>query len=93
MATKGKFGRHFLDVHGFGLDLSKEADLAMCLQDFNLLDIGSVIPSSTPEEEQVCRQRLDRLEADMQHRLRCMQENGEMCHRDENARKKKKVKR
>ena len=82
-------GRHFLDVHGVGLDLSKKADLARCLQDFNLVVIGSVRPPSTPEEEQACRQRLDRLEADMQHRLRCMQENGGMCIRDENARKRK----
>ena len=82
--------RHFLDVHGVGLALSKKADLARCLQDFNLVVIGSVRPPATPEEELACRQRLDRLEADMQHRLRCMQENGGMCLRDENARKRKK---
>ena len=56
-------GRHFLDVHGAGLDLSKKADLAMCLQDLSLVVIGSVGPPSTPGVEQTCRQRLDRLES------------------------------
>ena len=81
-------GRHFLEVHGGGLDLSKKEDLAKCLQSFSLQVIASVRPPATQEEEPACRQRLDRLEADMQHRLRCMQENGGLNIRDENTRKR-----
>ena len=82
-------GRHFLDVHGAGLDLSKKEDLATCLQTFHLQIIASVRPPATPEEMPACHQRLDMLEADMQHRLRCMSENGGMCIRDENKRKRR----
>jgi hypothetical protein len=49
-----------------------------------------VKPPSTPEEEPACRQRLDTLEADMQYRLRCMQESGVINIRDENARRQRK---
>ena len=82
-------GRHFLEVHGGGLDLSKKDDLARCLQSFQLTVIGSVRPPATPEQELACRQRLDNLEADMQHRLRCMKENGGLCIRDETKRKRR----
>ena len=45
--------------------------------------------SQCPEQEQDCLTRLDRLEADMQHRLRCMSESGGMNIRDENTRRRK----
>ena len=77
-------GRHFRDSHGVGLDLSKKEDLAQCLQPFQWK-----LPA-TPEEEPACRQRLDNLEADMQHRLRCMQESGGINIRDENAKRRRK---
>ena len=83
-------GRHFRDIHGVGLDLTKKEDLAQCLQPFHLQIIASVKPPVTPEEEPACRQRLDNLEADMQHRLRCMQESGGINIRDENARRRRK---
>ena len=83
-------GRHFLEVHGAGLDLSKKEDLARCLENFKLVVIASVRPPATPEEEPACHQRLDDLEADMQHRLRCMKENGGMNIRDENRRRRRK---
>ena len=82
-------GRYFKDVHGVGLDLAKKEDLAKCLQPFHLQIIASVKPPSTPEEEPACRQRLDNLEADMQHRLRCMKESGGINIRDENVRKRR----
>ena len=63
-------GRHFYEVHGRGLDLSKKEGLAQCLENFTLQVIATVRPPATPEEEPACRLRLDRLEADMQHPLR-----------------------
>ena len=81
-------GRHFKEKHGQGLDLFSKTDLAKCLQSFDLQVIASVKPPATTEEERSCRQRLDNLEADMQHRLRCMQESGGMNIRDENLRRR-----
>jgi hypothetical protein len=81
-------GRHFHEVHGKDLDLSKRDGLAQCLDSFSLQVIATVRPPATPEEEPACRLRLDRLEADMQHRLRCMQESGGLNIRDENTRKR-----
>ena len=49
--------------------------------------ISSVRPPATPEQEQDCLVRLDRLEPDTQHRLRCMSESGGMNIRDENISK------
>ena len=82
-------GKHFLEVHGLGLDISKREDQATCLENFSLQVMGSVKPPATPEEEPACQVRLDRLEGDLQKRLRCMQENGGMNIRDENNRKGK----
>ena len=82
-------GQHFLLVHGVGLDLNKKDDLATCLKNFSLQIMGSVRPPATAEEEPACQQRLDRLEADLQKRLRCMQENGGMNIRDENNRRRR----
>ena len=72
-----------------GLDLSKKEDLARCMEHFHLQVIASVRPPATPEQEQDCLSRLDRLEADMQHRLRCMSESGGMNIRDENTRRRR----
>ena len=82
-------GRHYLDVHGAGLDLSGKPGLAICLENFHLQIIASVRPPTTPEEIDACQDRLDGLEADMQHRLRCMKENGGMNIRDENVRRRR----
>ena len=82
-------GQHFLEVHGVGLDLNKKEDLANCLQNFQLQIMGSVRPPATPEEEPACQIRLDRLEADLQKRLRCMKENGGMNIRDESKRRRR----
>ena len=38
------FGRHFRDVHGGGLDLSRKEHLEQCLQSFSLQIIASVRP-------------------------------------------------
>ena len=78
-----------MEVQVGGLDLSKKEDLAICTASFHLQVIASVRPPTTPEEEAACLTRLDRLEADMQHRLRCMQENGGMNMRDENVRRRR----
>ena len=72
-----------------GLDLHKKEDLANCLQNFQLQIMGSVRPPATPEEEPACQIRLDRLEADLQKRLRCMKENGGMNIRDESKRRRR----
>ena len=83
-------GRHFKEKLGVGMDLSKKEDLARCMEHFHLQVIASVRPPMIPEQEQVCLSRMDRLEADMQHRLRCMSESGGMNIRDENTRRRKK---
>ena len=82
-------GKHFKEKHSVGLDLSRKEDLARCMETFSLQVIASVRPPATPEQEQDCLVRLDRLEADMQHRLRCMSESGGMNIRDENTRKRR----
>ena len=82
------FGRHFRDVHGGGLDLSRKEHLEQCLQSFSLQIIASVRPPATPEQELACRTRLDRLEGDMQHRLHCMQEHGGLNIRNETRRQR-----
>ena len=82
-------GSHFHEVHGGGLDLSKEDDLRSCMSSFRLAIVASVKPPSTPEEAQTSQAHLDRIEADLQHRLRCMDEDGGMNRRDENERKRR----
>ena len=44
-------GRHFRDIHGVGLDLTKKEDLAQFLQPFHLQIIASVKSPATPAEE------------------------------------------
>ena len=69
-------GQHFKEIHGGGLDLSSDTNLDIAMRGFSLTIIASVRPPQTPEETASCQERLDRLEADFMHRLRCMKENG-----------------
>ena len=54
---------------------------------FSLVVVASVRPPATLEEQPACQARLDRLEADLQHRLRCLTEHGGINIRDENLRR------
>ena len=81
-------GSHFRDVHGQGLDLKLDANLNTCMDIFRLAVVASVRPPSSPEEEEASQTHLDRIEADLQKRLRCMFENGGMNVRDEDKRRR-----
>ena len=81
-------GSHFKDVHGQGLDLKSDDNLNTCMANFRLVVVASVRPPSSPEEEPSCQDHLDRIEADLQKRLRCMSENGGMNVRDEDRRRR-----
>ena len=72
---------------GIGLDLSQQEDLKTCMAGFSLAIVASVKHPSTPEEIPACQARLDSLEGDLQHRLRCLSEHGGMCIRDETKKK------
>ena len=63
-------GGHFNEKHGAGLDLTKKEDLKTCMEGFSLVIVASVRPPQTQEEAPACQARLDRLEGDLQHRLR-----------------------
>jgi hypothetical protein len=52
--------------------------------------VATVKPPSAPEVIQTSQAHLDRIEADRQHRLRCIDEDGGMNIIDENEREKKK---
>ena len=82
-------GSHFKETHGIGLDLSQQDDLKTCMAGFSLAIVASVKPPSTPEEIPACQGRLDSLEGDLQHRLRCLSEHGGMCIRDETKRRRR----
>ena len=82
-------GSHFHDTHGAGMDLSQKQNLKTCMAGFSLVVVASVKPPSIPEEIPACQARLDRLEGDLQHRLRCMSENGGMNIRDETIRRRR----
>ena len=56
------------------------------MENFRLVVVTSVRPAATVSEQPACQARLDRREADLQHRLRCMNEHGGMNIRDENQR-------
>ena len=81
-------GSHFHEKHGVNLDLQIKEDLKTCMEGFSLVIVASVKPPATPEEAPACQARLDRLEGDLQHRLRCMSENGGMSIRDETKRRR-----
>ena len=80
-------GKHFKECHGQGKDLKVNENLDICMESFSLVVVASVRPPATLEEQPACQARLDRLEADLQHRLRCMNEQGGMNIRDENQRR------
>ena len=61
------------------------------MSSFRLTIVASVKPPSTPEEVQTSEAHLDRIEGDLQHRLRCMDEDGKMNRRDENEREKRQI--
>ena len=82
-------GSHFHHAHGNGLDLQTKDGLKACMANFSLVIVASVRPPATPEEEAACQARLDRLEADLQHRLRCLDEHGGMNLRDDNLRRRR----
>ena len=68
----------FKEIHGAGLELTNKEELKTCMEGFSLVIVASVKPPQTPEEVPSCQARQDTLEGDMQHRLRCMSENGGM---------------
>ena len=80
-------GSHFNEVHGNGLDLKIKENLEACMESFSLTIVASVRAPANPEEQESCQTRLDRLEGDLQHRLRCMDEHGGLNIRDENTRR------
>ena len=69
--------------------MKKDDDLKTCISRFRLTIVASVKPPSTPEEVQTSKAHLDRIEGDLQHRLRCMDEDGGMNRRDGNERKRR----
>ena len=71
-------GSHFKEVHGNGLDLKDKQNLEECMKSFTLVIVANVRPPATPEEQDACQARLDRLEGDLQHRLRCLDDHGGM---------------
>ena len=81
-------GSHFKEAHGNGLDLASKANLDACMESFKLVIVASVRPPTNPEEQLACQVRLDRLEGDLQHRVRCLDEHGGMNVRDENHRRR-----
>ena len=68
------------------LDLASKANLDACMESLQLVIVAIVRPPANPEEQVTCQARLDRLEGDLQHRLRCLDEHGGMNVRDENNR-------
>ena len=85
MVTAGQ-GSHFKEVHGHRLDLRSKANLKVFMDSFKLVVVANVCPPANPEEQVTCQAHLDRLEGDLQHRLRCLDEHGGMNVRDENNR-------
>ena len=74
-------GEHFKVHHGEGLDLRKDNNIEVAMQTFTIVIIASVQPGHRDSQK-----RLDRLEADMQHRLMCMDIHGGLGIRDETKR-------
>ena len=65
-----------------GLDPKKSDDLDLIMEQFHLAILGSVQP------DMPCSQaRLDKLEADLQHRFQCLLKHGGMGKRDETRRR------
>eukprot|EP00092_Neocalanus_flemingeri_P059049 GFUD01070478.1.p1 GENE.GFUD01070478.1~~GFUD01070478.1.p1 ORF type:complete len:597 (-),score=106.00 GFUD01070478.1:133-1923(-) len=79
-------GFHFHEVHGNGLDLQDETNLNACMNSFSQEVVASVRPPATQVEQAACLVMLDTLEAEFQHKLKCLFEHGEMYIREENRR-------
>ena len=65
------------------MDLSQNQNLKTCMDGFSLAVVASVKPPSSPEEIPACQAGLDRLEGDLQHRLRCMSEHKRLNNKKE----------
>ena len=66
------------------LDLQGKQNLEECMKSFSLVIVASVRPPATPDEQDACQARLERLEGDLQHRLTYLEKHGGMNVRDEN---------
>ena len=64
--------------------MKDKGELSACMASFNLVVVASVRPPATAEEQANCQATLDRLEADLLHRLN---EHSGMNIRDENIRR------
>ena len=71
------------------MDLKKDDDMSTCISIFRLTIVIIVNPPSTPEEMQTSQAYLDRIEVDLQHRLRCMDKELGMNIEDDNERKRR----
>ena len=77
-------GAHFYDhAIEMGLDLSKSSKMSILMENFQLSIVGSVQPGQPWTQS-----RLDKLEADLQHRFQCLQKHGGMGLQDETRRRK-----
>jgi hypothetical protein len=77
-------GDHFFDhATEMGLDLSKSCKMDILMENFQLAIMGSVQPGQPWTQS-----RLDKLEADLQHRFQCLQKNGDIGLQDETRRRK-----
>ena len=65
------------------LDLSRGSQMDILMENFQLAIVGSV-QAGQPWTQS----RLDRLEADLQHRFQCLQKHGGMGLQDETRRRK-----
>ena len=80
--TSAGLGSHFKEVLGNDLDIVNKAKLDASWS------LWPLRPPANYEEQQACQARLDRLEVDLQYRLRCLDEHGGMNVRDENHRRR-----
>ena len=77
-------GAHFHDhAVEMGLDLSKSSSMDTMMDNFQLAVVGSVQPGQPWTQS-----RLDKLEADLQHRFQCLQKHGGMGLQDETRRRR-----
>ena len=64
-------GEHFKERHGGGLDLRRDNNIEVAMETFEICVIASVEKGKRDSGK-----RLDKLEADFQHRLMCMDAHG-----------------
>ena len=81
--TEG-LGEHF-HAHAtqLGLDLKVSREMDQLMQSFSLVVVGSVQPGKPWSQS-----RLDKLEADLQHRFQCLEKHGGIGSRDETRRRR-----